>query len=134
MSTLDSKFSVQILKAEEAKRCGHFDSWTRGFTSAARVKGCAAAIVPNRLIHDILQVSLTKAHEIVANDQASRLAKIEGEGDDAVAARAAIALVPVGRITSATLNQQWDLALLIQQWTHNTKVWPMFNKQQGYVR
>ena len=49
----------------------------------------------------------------MANDQASRLAKIEGEGDDAVAARAAIALVPVGRITSATLNQQWDLALFI---------------------
>ena len=54
MSTLDSKFSVQILKAEDAKRSGHFDSWTRGLTSAARVKGCAAAIVPNRLIHDIL--------------------------------------------------------------------------------
>ena len=45
----------------------------------------------------------------MANDQASRLAKIEGEGDDAVAARAAIAVVPVGRITSATLDQQWDL-------------------------
>ena len=64
---------MQILKAEDAKRSGHFDSWTRGLTSAARVKGCAAAIVPNRLIHDILQVSLTKAHEVVANDQASRL-------------------------------------------------------------
>ena len=128
MSALDSKFSMQVLKAEEAKRSGHFDSWTRGLTSAARVKGCAAAIVPNRLVHDILQVSLTKAHEIVANDRASRLAKIEGEGDDAVAARAAIAVVPVGRITSATLNQQYDLALLVQQWTHNTKDWPMFNK------
>ena len=33
-----------------------------------------------------------------------------------------------GRITSETLNQQWDLALLIQQWTHNLKDWPMFNK------
>ena len=127
MSTLE-KFSVQVLKAEEAKRSGHFDSWTRGLTSAARVKGCAAAIVPNRLVHDILQVPLTKAHEVVANDQASRLAKIEGEGDDAVAARAAIGVVPVGRIISATLNQQWDLALLVQQWTHNTKDWPMFNK------
>ena len=128
MSTLDSKFSVQILKAEDATRSGHFDSWTRGLTSAARVKGCAAAIVPNRRVHDMLQVSLNKAHEVVANDQASRLAKIEGEGDDAVAARAAITVVPVGRITSATLNQQWDLALLVNQWTHNTKDWPMFNK------
>ena len=108
MSTLESKSLVQILKAEDAKRSGHFDSWTRGLTSAARVKGCAAAIVPNRLIHDMLQVSLNKPHEIVANDQASRLAKIEGEGEDAVAARAAITLVPPDRITSATLNQQWD--------------------------
>ena len=33
----------------------------------------------------------------MANDHASRLAKIEGEGDDAVVARAAIAVVPVGR-------------------------------------
>ena len=98
-------------------------------TSAARVKGCAAAIVPNRLIHDMIQVSLNnKAHEIVANDQANKLAKIEGEGDDDVAARAAITLVPAGRITSATLEQQWDLALLIQTLTHNTKDWPMFNK------
>ena len=97
-------------------------------TSAARVKGCAAAIVPNRLIRDMLQVSLNTAHEIVANDQASRLAKIEGEGEDAVAARAAITLVLPCRITSATLNQQWALAHLIQQWTHNTKDWPMFNK------
>ena len=127
MSTLDSN-KLQILKAEDAKRSGRFDSWTRGLTSAARVKGCAAALAPNRLVHDMLQVSLNKAHEVVANDQASRLAKIEGEGDDAVAARAAIAVVPVGRITSATLNQQWDLALLVQQWTHNTKDWPMFNK------
>ena len=68
MSTLVSKSSVQILKADEAKKGGHFDSWTRGLTSAARVKGCAAAIVPNRLIHDMIQVSLNKAHEIVAND------------------------------------------------------------------
>ena len=127
MSTLE-KSSVQVLKADEAKRSGHFDSWTRGLTSAARVKGCATAIVPNRLVHDILQVSLTKAHEVVANDRANRLAKIEGEGDDAVATRAAIAVVPVGRITSATLNQQWELALLVQLWTHNTKGWPMFNK------
>ena len=127
MSTLETS-SVQVLKAEDAKRSGHFDSWTRGLTSAARVKGCAAAIVPNRLVHDILQVSITKAHEVVANDRASRLAKIEGEGDDAVAARAAIAVVPVGRITSATLDQQWELALLVQRWTHNTKDWPMFNK------
>ena len=92
MSTLVSEFSVQILKADEAKRSGHFDSWIRGVTSAARVKGCAAAIVPNHLVHDMIQVSRNKAHEIVANDQANRLAKIEGEGEDAVAARAAITI------------------------------------------
>ena len=45
MSTLDSKFSVQILKAEDATRSGHFDSWTRGLTSAARVKGSLATRV-----------------------------------------------------------------------------------------
>ena len=101
------------------------DSWVdfRGSRERMRSRHCSY-----RLVHDILQVSLTKAHEVVANDQASRLAEIEGEGDDAVAARAAIAVVPVGRITSATLHQQWDLALLVQQWTHNTKDWPMFNK------
>ena len=81
MSTLVSKSSVQILKADEAKKSGHFDSWIRGLTSAACVKGCAATIVPNHLIHDMIQVSLNKAHEIVANDQANRLAKIEGEGE-----------------------------------------------------
>ena len=81
---------MQILKADEAFRSGQFDSWIRGVTSAARVKGCAAAIVPNRLVRDMIQVSLNKAHEIVANDRANRLAKIEGEGEDAVAARAAI--------------------------------------------
>ena len=122
------KSSVQILKADEAKKGGHFDSWIRGLTSAARVKGCAAAIVLNRLIHDMIQVSHNKAHEIVANDQADRLAKIKGEGDDAVAARAAITLVPSGRITSATREQQWELDLLIRTWTHNTKDWPMFDK------
>ena len=79
MSTLVSKSLVQILKADEAKMGGHFDSWIRGLTSAACVKGCAAAIVPNRLIHDIIQVSLNKAHEILANDQADMLAKIEEE-------------------------------------------------------
>ena len=98
-------------------------------TSAARVKRCAAAIVPNRLVHDMIQVFLNKAHEIVANDQqANRLAKIEGEGEDAVAARAAITLVPAGRITSAPFEQQWDLDLLIRTWTHNMKDWPMFDK------
>ena len=128
MSTLVSKSSVQILKADEAFRSGHFDSWIRGVTSAARVKKCAAAIVPNRLVHDMIQVSLNKAHEIVANDRANMLAKIEGEGEDAVAARAAITFVPPGRITSAPLAQQWDLDLLIRTWTHNTKDWPMFDK------
>ena len=52
----------------------------------------------------------------------------ESEGDDVVAARAAITLVPAGRITSATLEQQWELDLLIRAWTHNTKDWPMFDK------
>ena len=128
MSTLVSKSLVQILKADEVFRSGHFDSWIRGMTSAARVKGCAAAIVPNRLVHDMIQVSLNKAHEIVANDRANRLAKIEGEGEDAVAARAAITFVPPGRITSAPLAQQWDMDLLIRTWAHNTKDWPMFDK------
>ena len=44
MSTLVSKSSVQILKADEAFRSGHFDSWIRGVTSVARVKGCAARV------------------------------------------------------------------------------------------
>ena len=64
----------------------------------------------------------------MANDQASRLAKIEGEGDDAVAARAAITVVPVGRINFGDPQSTKDLALLVNQWTHNTKDWPMFNK------
>ena len=45
-----------------------------------------------------------------------------------MAARAAITLVPAGRITSATREQQWKLDLLIRTWTHNTKYWPMFDK------
>ena len=45
-----------------------------------------------------------------------------------MAARAAITLVPAGRITSATREQQWELDLLIRTWTHNTKDWPMFDK------
>ena len=45
-----------------------------------------------------------------------------------MAARAAITLVPAGQIIAATLEQQWDLELLVRRWTHNTKDWPMFNK------
>ncbi len=131
MSDNVSRIPVQILLAHEAKKNGDFDSlWIRGFVAAARMKGCAAALVPLRLVHEIIQGSLTKAAEIVAADQAGRLAKLEDEGEESVAARAATAgtLVPAGQITAASLEKQWALASLIYQWTYKGKDWAMFNK------
>ena len=61
------------------------------------------------IIHEIIQGSRTKVADIVPNKYAKRLTKIEGEGVEAVAARAAITrnLVPAGQITAATLEQQF---------------------------
>ena len=123
-----SSSTVQMLLAHEAKKNGTFDSWHKSFISAARTKKCAAALVPSRLIHEIIQGSLNSAAEIVANDQAKRLAKIEGEGEAAEAARAAIVRVPANKITSAETKHQWDLSSLIYRWTDKKKDWQMFNQ------
>ena len=107
----------QVLWPEAAKQSGDLRPWLSGILGAARKQKCHKAIPPMRHCEKIIREPLDKAAEVVAKAVAS---------DAGGSAKGKAVAIPEGKITGASIDEQYELADLVRNWTDKKKDWRMF--------
>ena len=103
-----------VLWPEAAKQSGDVKPWLSG---AARKQKCHKAVPPMRHCEKIIREPLDTAAEVVAKAVAS-----DGGGS----AKGKDVAIPEGKITAASIDEQYDLAGLVRDSTDKKKDWRMF--------